>query len=84
MTIKYIREYYGVPVKRGTEVRLKGKQHFAGVVTGTTGPYLRVRVDEKHTYVFYPLELEYLQDGEWVSVKEPAVAEAEPQKDGQA
>lgn len=43
---QYIRDYYGVPARRGLVVEYNGKR---GVVTGTSGPHLTVRLDEEKT-----------------------------------
>lgn len=56
-----IREYYGVPAKRGMRIVMDGRH---GVITGTTyGPmYLRVRFDDepKFTQPIHPTwEVEY-------------------------
>lgn len=42
MTMQYIREFYGVPAKRGARVTVNGKQ---GVITGSVGAYIRVKFD---------------------------------------
>lgn len=57
----YIRRYYGVPAKRGMRVTYQGKP---GVITGTSGPHLRVRLDgEKNSLPYHPSDLAYEKDG---------------------
>lgn len=61
MSMQRIRDYYGVPAKRGMRVIVDGKP---GIITGTTrGPmHLRVRFDHapKHTIPTHPTwEVEY-------------------------
>jgi hypothetical protein len=60
-TIDYIRNYYGVPAKRGGRVEFQGKQ---GVITGAgPGAHLRIRLDgEKIVRCYHPTwELKYLE-----------------------
>jgi hypothetical protein len=48
----YVRDYYGVPAKRGMRVEIDGK---GGVITGFDGAHLRVRLDgEKHSVNAHP------------------------------
>ncbi len=48
----YIRKAYGVPAKRGGRVNCEGRH---GVITGTRGPYLRIRIDgEKASRLYHP------------------------------
>jgi len=42
MSIKYIRDFYRVPAKRGARVIVGGK---AGVITGAQDAYILVRFD---------------------------------------
>ncbi len=57
MSLKYIREYYEVPAKRGKPVRYRGK---AGVVTGSSGALVKVRLDgQKHARPYHPTDLEW-------------------------
>ncbi len=71
MTMDWIRSHYGVPAKRGGRVEyapcegskdLPGKR---GVITGTRGPHLLVRMDgEKNTRPYHPTwQLRYLDQG---------------------
>ena len=65
MTMKYIRKTYKVPAKRGARVRFMGNTNGklqGGVIVGSKGPYLRIRLDgEKKIYSYHPTwELEYL------------------------
>lgn len=54
----YIRNYYGVPAKRGGRVTYQGNP---GTITGHSGPHLKVRLDgEKHSGIYHPMDLEYL------------------------
>ena len=46
MSMKYIRETYGVPAKRGMEITFQKCEHVApnrGWIVGSKGDYLRVR-----------------------------------------
>lgn len=42
MSMENIRQQYGVPAKVGMRVTAIGKP---GVITGTRGPHLRIRID---------------------------------------
>lgn len=54
---QYIKDYYGVPARRGFVVEYNGKR---GVVTGTSGPYLTVRLDgEKLAKPYHPGDLQW-------------------------
>ena len=70
MSMKYIRDYYGVPAKRGARVRyFDGVNEFFGVIVGSRGSLLRVRFDgEKGASLLHPTWwVEYLttqQEGE--------------------
>lgn len=57
--MNYIRNHYNVPAKRGGRVRYNGKP---GVITGTRGQYLRIRLDgEKRAGNYHPTwRIEYL------------------------
>ncbi len=65
--MEYIRKHYGVPAKRGGRVRFTpdGNEHMAheGVIVGSKGNYLRIRMgEEKGVGTYHPTwELEYLQ-----------------------
>lgn len=44
--MKYIRDTYGVPAKRGARIEFRGDGRLkAGTVVNSIGPYLRVRID---------------------------------------
>lgn len=61
-TLEYIRRYYKVPAEKGARVRFEGK---AGtILSGASGPYLRVRLDgEKWARTYHPTwHLEYDAD----------------------
>jgi hypothetical protein len=48
MTMKYIRDTYGVPAKRGMRVvylENDGRRRTGGTITGANGGYLRIRLD---------------------------------------
>lgn len=62
MTIKYIRDTYKVPAKRGMRIIFEGKRR--GVITGAKGCYLRIRLDGgKHSGNYHPTwEIEYLEE----------------------
>lgn len=57
--MKYIRNQYKVPAKRGGKIKYKG---VAGTIVGAKGPYLRIRLDgEKRVASYHPTwEIEYL------------------------
>jgi len=65
MSMKYIREHYDVPAKRGGKVKYTGDIDcpHVGVIIGSRGAYLRIRFPEwKHTGTFHPTwEIEYLE-----------------------
>ncbi len=42
MTMQYIRDYYGVPAKRGMRIVVDG---MPGEIRGARGQYLRVLID---------------------------------------
>lgn len=55
--LKYISDYYNVPARRGAAVRYRGK---AGVVTGASGPHIRVRLeDEPSSRIYHPTDVEW-------------------------
>jgi hypothetical protein len=45
--MEYIRKTYGVPAKRGGRVEYTSGAKFTtqGVITGSSGPYLRIKLD---------------------------------------
>lgn len=48
MSMKYIRETYGVPARRGAWVKFTGNPHKCpsfGTVTGSRNQYINVRMD---------------------------------------
>jgi hypothetical protein len=56
--LDYIRDYYGVPAKRGARVEYEGKP---GTVTGTSGPHITVKLDGgKHSLPYHPDDLKWL------------------------
>ena len=58
MGFDYIRDYYGVPARRGEPVKYKGNH---GVVTGTSGAYVKVRLEgQKHSNPYHPTDLEWV------------------------
>lgn len=55
----YIRDYYGVPAKRGAIIEYEGKR---GVVTGTHAAYLKVKLDgEKFSKCYHPNDLKWTE-----------------------
>lgn len=64
MSLKYIRDHYGVPAKRGGRVRYNGK--IEGTITGSDGARLRVRMDgDRFSLKYYPTwDMEYLDKEE--------------------
>ena len=60
MSIQWIRDNYGVPAKRGMRVTYspcegsKDRER-DGVITGTCGPHLRIRLDgDKRAGIYHP------------------------------
>ena len=52
MSAEYVRNYYGIPAKRGMRVLADGK---LGTVIGFDGAHLRIRLDgEKRTSYWHP------------------------------
>lgn len=49
MSMRYIRDYYKVPAKRGGRVRYTGSPDsvFDGTIVGSRGAHLRIRFDGK-------------------------------------
>ena len=64
MSIAYIREHYGVPAKVGRRVRYTWRGERYGTIVGTSGQYLRIRLDgEKRSGLYHPTwEVEYLTE----------------------
>ncbi|MDX8151122.1 hypothetical protein SK069_05920 [Patulibacter brassicae] len=59
-SLDYVREKYGVPVKRGQRVRVSKGRGAEGVVTSGDAQYVRVRLDgEKRSGRYHPLDLDY-------------------------
>lgn len=58
--MNYIRRLYGVPAKRGGQIRYKGK---LGLITGSVDGHLRIRLDgEKKSRRYHPTwHIEYIQ-----------------------
>lgn len=58
-SLEYVKDNYGVPVKRGMRVRAEDGR--AGIVTCGDGAYVRVRLDgDKRSGRYHPLSLDYL------------------------
>jgi hypothetical protein len=52
MSLDYIRQYYGVPAKRGMRITIDGRP---AKIVGSAGARLRIRRDdEKHTAIAHP------------------------------
>lgn len=65
MSMKYVRDYYAVPAKRGGRVRYTGdSEPRLGTITSACHGGLRIRLDgDKHPLPFHPTwELEYLTE----------------------
>lgn len=65
MGMKYIRDYYGVPAKRGGIIEYTGgKSPVRGVITGADGAWLRIRLEgENWSRRFNPAwKISYLGD----------------------
>lgn len=45
--MQYIRDYYGVPAKRGARIFFLWRGRRAGTIVGSRNQYLRVRFDDK-------------------------------------
>lgn len=64
--MNYIRQYYGVPAKRGGRVRYTGGLHGSeprlGTIKSARGGYLKIQLDgDKFVSTFHPTwKLEYL------------------------
>ena len=43
MSLKYIRDFYNVPAKRGQRVLWRG---MPGRITAASGPHVRIRMDD--------------------------------------
>ena len=59
MSLEYIRNYYGVPAKRGMKVKFFNK---SSIIVGSRGAYLKIRLDgERDSKPYHPTyELEYV------------------------
>lgn len=57
--MNYIRRAYNIPAKRGGRITFQGKP---GVIVGSRGPYLRIRLNgEQEARNYHPTwEIEYL------------------------
>lgn len=65
MSMEYIRKHYTQKARRGVRVHYTGEAVAQkGVITGTCGASLRVRMDgEKHTGIYHPTwEMHYLSE----------------------
>lgn len=64
MSMQYIRDYYGVPAKRGGKIRYTGilSTPREGKIVGSSGQYLRVRFNGvKRLMTLHPTwQIEYL------------------------
>ncbi len=55
--LEYIRNYYGVPATKGKIVAYK--KHL-GVITGASGPHVKVRLEGKtRDGIYHPTDLKY-------------------------
>lgn len=67
---QYIRDYYGFPARRGLVVEYEGKR---GVVTGVSGPHLRVKLHgETISKPYHPDDLK------WKNLGVPRTPKMEP------
>lgn len=59
MSMKYIREHYNVPAKRGMEVIAQGRK---GTIVGSSNTYLRIRIEgEEMVGLYHPTwKMEYM------------------------
>lgn len=66
MGMKYIRQQYGVPAKRGARVRFTPDGNLStscdGIIVGTRNGYLRVRMgEERRVRTYHPTwQIEYV------------------------
>jgi hypothetical protein len=64
MSLKYIRDHYGVPAKRNGRVRYSGSEKYpaVGTIVGAKQQYLRVKFDGvPRPLILHPTwKLEYL------------------------
>lgn len=60
MSMKHIRQVYGVPAKRGGRVLYRGL--WFGMITGSDGPYIKVRMNGgNRSHLYHPTDhMEYL------------------------
>ena len=60
MSMEYICKTYGVPAKQGGRILYRGKEH--GVIVGSEGHYLRVKMDNERVILSYhpTWEMRYL------------------------
>jgi len=65
MSMEYIRKTYGVPAKRGGDVRvmLDDGVGIPGTITGSKGKYLRIRIaGRRRSGLYHPTHaLEYME-----------------------
>lgn len=58
MSMRYIRDTYQVPAKRGARIKFTGNPHRCpcfGTITGSQGAYIRVRMDgDTESYPYHP------------------------------
>jgi len=60
MSLEYIRNYYDVPAKKGMRVTYRS---IAGVITGSSGPHVRVRLDrETRDRICHATDLTYIPE----------------------
>lgn len=63
--IAYIREYYGVPAKRGMVVEVHGRP---ARIVSARGPYLSVRRDgARCAHPYHPLDVDYLDGTDYAA-----------------
>jgi hypothetical protein len=69
MSLDYIRKTYSVPAFRGRRIRYRSGPE--GVITGSNGAYLRVKLDgDNHPGLFHPTwKIEYLPQGKSEGMK---------------
>lgn len=66
---EYIRSYYGVPAKRGMQIRFEGNEY--GRITGTNAAHLKAKMNDGRVVYFHPTyRLEYLTEKGWVTGKD--------------
>ena len=62
MTLKYIRDYYGVPAYRGRKVMDLRTGEVGRIMSGTHYVAVRMDANPKRRWLYHPEDLGYLPD----------------------